>query len=136
MDNDREGDAESSDGNDSPTDADIHEQRSARTSTDTLHDLLSNGRRRHLLSYLVNRPDETVPVDDVIDHITRDERPDPGPVPHSERVEIDLHHVQLPKLTEAGVIEHDPVAETVRYDGPEALATLLAVTDEVEAEEE
>lgn len=133
---DREGDAESSNGNNSPTDTNIHEQRSTRISTDTIHDLLSNGRRRHLLSYLVNRPDETVPIDGVIDRIMRDERPDLGPVPHRERVEVDLHHVHLPKLADAGVIEHDPVAETVRYDGPEALATLLAVTDEVEAQEE
>ena len=118
------------------TNVDSPNERSARTSTDLLHHLLSNERRRLLLSYLIERPGERVTVDDVTDWITEQEQPDPGPVSHRDRVTIDLHHVHLPKLADAGVIEHDPVTETIRYEGPEALAILLAATDEIEAEEE
>lgn len=131
-----EGDAESSNDYNSPTDASRTEKRTAGVSPDTIHDLLSSGRRRHLISYLLERQDETVGVDEVIDWITREERPDPGSIGHRERVAIDLHHVHIPKLADAGVIEHDPVAETIRYDGPEALATLLAASNEFEAQEE
>lgn len=126
--------------NDTPpqpsTDVNSPNENSARTSTDLIYHLLSNERRRILLSSLLERPDERVPVDDVIDEIARHERPDPGPVSHRDRVTIDLHHVHLPKLADAGVIEHDPVTRTVRYEGPEALAILLAATDEIETQEE
>lgn len=131
-----EGDAESSNGYESPTDASITDQSTAAISPDTIHDLLSSARRRHLISYLLERQDETVAVDDVIDWLTREEHPDRGPIAHRERVAIDIHHVHIPKLANAGVIEHDPVAETIRYDGPEALASLLAATKEFEATEE
>lgn len=131
-----EGDAESSNGYESPTDVGIPEQRTAETSSDTILRLLSNERRRRLISFLLERQDERVPVDDVIDYLTREERPDPGPVVHRERVAIDLHHAHIPILADAGVIEHDPVAETVRYEGPDVLATLLAATYEYERQEE
>ncbi len=130
-----EGDAESPNSFASPTDTRTPGQRPARLSTDTVHRILSSERRRHLLSYLIDWPDDTTSVDEVVDHITQEERPTPGPISHRERVAIDLHHVHLPKLADAGVIEHDPVAETIRYEAPEGLATLLAATDEFEAEE-
>lgn len=131
-----EGDAESSNGYKSPTDASITDQSTPEISPDTIHDLLSSARRRRLISYLLERQDETVALDDVIDWLTREEHPDPGPIAHRERVAIDIHHVHIPKLANAGVIQHDPVAETIRYEGPEALATLLAATNEFEATED
>ena len=100
----------------------------------TLLHLLATDRRRLFVSYLADRPDETVDVDEVVDAITEAEWPDPGPATHRERVPIDLHHVHLPKLADAEVIDFDPVAETVRYDGPEALGTLLEATNAIEEE--
>jgi hypothetical protein len=94
--------------------------------------MLANERRRHLLEYLTHRPGEVVPVDVLEDAVMERERPAPGPLRHRHRVQIDLHHVQLPKLADAGVIEHDPVESTVRYIGPDELADLLDATAAIE----
>ncbi len=90
--------------------------------------MLANERRRHLLSFLTDRSGETVPVDVLADAVMEPERPAPGPLSHRRRVQIDLHHVHLPKLADAGVIEHDPVESTVKYVGPDELAGLLDAT--------
>lgn len=105
--------------------------RQGRTSTDELHRLLTNSRRRLLLSYLTGRGDDPASVDDLVDAVAERERPDPGPATHRDRIAIDLHHVHLPKLADVGVIDYDPVAGTVRYDGSGELESLLATSNEV-----
>jgi hypothetical protein len=98
-------------------------------SLDGLHRLLAQERRRLVLSYLATHPRETVSVDDITDMVAGCETPRPGPAPQWEWIAIDLYHVHLPTLADAGVIEYDPVAETVQYTGSEELRTLLATDD-------
>lgn len=100
-------------------------------SADVLFDLLANERRRHLLSALEERGDERVTFEELVDAVTAAEWPEPGPATHRERVVIDLHHVHLPKLADAGLIELDPVAGTVRYDGSPMVARLLEISSDV-----
>ena len=102
--------------------------------TDSLFWLLGNPRRRVVLAHLQRRADETVDVDEVIDAVAARERPDPGPGTHRERVAIDLHHVHLPKLADAGVIEYDPMERTLRYRGRRGLDLLLAASRAIKDE--
>lgn len=96
--------------------------------------LLANERRRTVLSALSGCRGETLPFDQVVDLVAEREHPPPGPVPHRELVEIDLHHVHLPVLADAGAIAYDPVEATVRYEESELLESLLvAATADEEA---
>lgn len=99
--------------------------RREQLTTDEAHRLLTSSRRRLLLSYLSTGPNGPVPVDELIDVVAKRECPDPGPATHRERILIDLHHVHLPRLADAGVLDYDPVAETVRYDGSAKLQSIL-----------
>lgn len=99
---------------------------------DEVHHYLASARRRWILAYLTTRSEETLSVDELVDVVTNREPPSDGPGTHRERVEIDLHHVQLPKLATAGILEYDPVEETVEYSGTESLEALLAVGEQLQ----
>lgn len=118
-----------------PPNVDRSRYRPDRSSTDTLYQLLADDRRRRVLSFLTRNSGEAVSVDRLVDDITEHEWPDPGPASHRERVAIDLHHVHLPKLADAGVIDHDPVDETVRYEGSESITILLDAADDIELDD-
>lgn len=98
-------------------------------SLDEMHRLLSEERRRCLVSYLASHADASVGTGELVDAVVERETPRPGPANHRTRVEIDLTHVQLPKLADAGVVDYDPVAETVEYTPSKTLEALLAVSD-------
>lgn len=121
---------------DSPPGAATSQQRWDDDTFDALLALLIEARRRYVLSYLTDRPDDPVDVDDLEAAILAQEQPRPGRVSHRDRVRIDLHHVHLPKLADAGVIEYDPVDSSVQYTGPDELADLLEATATLEADED
>lgn len=100
-----------------------------RLSLDEIHRLLSNSRRRHALSLLRTRAGEGVDFDRLVESVAEQERPDPGPETHRDRVEMDLHHVHLPKLVDADVVGYDPVDRTVRYESRGELEAMLDGTD-------
>lgn len=87
---------------------------------DTLFDVLSDQRRRRLLYALVEA--ETTTVADLTETVS--ERVAAG------RTELGLafHHVHLPKLAAAGLIDYEPKAGTVRYDEDPFLEEVLAWT--------
>ena len=115
-----------------PPDRCIYHPEAGSPSVDEIHDLFANERRRRVLSVLEAHPDDALPVDELVDRVVERERPDPGPTSHRDRVLIDVHHVHLPKLADASVIEFDPVAEQVRYCGPDALSSMLDLTAAIE----
>lgn len=97
--------------------------------------LLTSSRRRALLSYLIERGQEPVDRDRLVDTIAEVEHPDPGPTTHRRRIEIALHHVHLPKLVDAELIEYDAVAETVTYQRSRMLERLLATSATLDGSE-
>lgn len=103
-----------------------------RSEADALYRLLADERRRQILSFLTDRVGEPVLVDRLVDEVAENERPDPGPANHRDRVAIDLHHVHIPKLADTDVVEHDPLDGTVTYEGPVSIAVLLDAADEIE----
>ncbi|MFC4246600.1 hypothetical protein ACFOZ7_06270 [Natribaculum luteum] len=80
-----------------------------------VYDALSNERRRRVLSAL---SEETTPVDvaelaHTVATAETADRPRGTPDEHVTQVHTSLHHVHLPKLTDLGLVEYDPDAETV-----------------------
>ncbi|QFU81093.1 DUF7344 domain-containing protein [Natronorubrum aibiense] len=95
-------------------------------SLDLIFDLLSNRRRRYALYYLSNQPDGVATLEDVtngvVDHQERLSESTGETAttvePDSEQrgqIQMELQHTHLPKLEDAGILEHDQRSETVRY---------------------
>lgn len=87
----------------------------------TAFELLARAPRRQLLYWLHRRDDGAVSLDALARLL--DERDVDLPEPGGARVA--LHHVHLPKLDDAGVIEYDPDDGEVRYLGDPLLSDLL-----------
>jgi hypothetical protein len=82
--------------------------------------------RRAVLRVL---PDDALAFDTLAEEVAHQMQPDGGP-DHRRHVRISLHHVHLPKLDEAGLIEYDTEQMRVR-DVSEGLGhALLEMLDE------
>lgn len=94
---------------------------------DTALRLLADDTRRYALALLSATPDGVASLSELVDCVaTRSPA-----IEDREEASIRLHHLVLPRLADAGVIDYDPRSETVRYYGEPALEALL---DSVEAE--
>lgn len=78
---------------------------------DTLHHILAGEYRRAVLQYLVSTEDGVASIESLIDHIVEEE----NLADSREDVALRFHHVTLPKLAHAGLIEYDQRSATVRY---------------------
>jgi hypothetical protein len=93
----------------------------ATPSLDLVFDLLSNQRRRYALYYLYEQSDGVATVDELADSIVANEQREAhsdsieGSDERRETIRTELQHAHLPKLADAGMIEHDRRSETVRY---------------------
>lgn len=85
-------------------------------SIDLVFDLLADRRRRYALYVLSETDDGVATVEKVVEGVLRLERRSEatGPTGPPE-VHTALEHVHLPKLADAGVIEHDARSGTIRY---------------------
>ncbi len=83
---------------------------------DTTLGLLASRRRRLVIRRLGSARGEWVAVSTLADWIA-ERSGDFGGAAVRRSVETDLHHVQLPKLAAAGVIDYDPALGRVRYLG-------------------
>lgn len=86
---------------------------SSHIENDALFEVLSNQRRRLILETLSKHRSE-LSVDSLVErvvdaelngHVNRDEL--------RSQVEVSFHHVHLPKLEQAGLIDHDPSMDRV-----------------------
>ncbi|ADB61400.1 hypothetical protein Htur_2523 [Haloterrigena turkmenica DSM 5511] len=98
-------------------------------SLDLIFELLSNRRRRYALYHLYDQPDGVATMDELTDAVVThqylesnadretDDRTDADGALEGRRqqVRMDLQHTHLPKLEDAGVLEHDHRSEMVRY---------------------
>lgn len=81
-----------------------------------IFDLLSCTRRRYVAYYLYGIDGSAVAVDEVADYVHGIEGEEQVS-DRRERVRVDLHHAQLPKLDECGAVDYDRRTRTVRYVG-------------------
>lgn len=98
------------------------------------YDLLANERRRRVCELLAATDRDQLSLGELTDDVVRLGTPD-GPTRAARqrrRIAIDLHHVQLPKLDDAGVVEYDPRGKTV-YDLDHPLVEAVAPADENDA---
>ncbi|QLG61274.1 DUF7344 domain-containing protein [Halorarum salinum] len=86
----------------------------ATLSTTDVFGVLANDRCRYLLHYLDHRVGG-VSLGELAERVAVLE--DDPTYDHYERVLTGLHHVQLPKLTETGLVVYDREAETVTGTG-------------------
>lgn len=102
-------------------------ETSQRTSLslDAIFELLAHRQRRDMLRYLSDSPDNTATVDDVTSHLIDRESQRTSKQPGRDQIEIALHHVHLPKLTEADIIAYDPRSRELRYWPHDQLEALL-----------
>lgn len=75
--------------------------------------LLSHPQRRQII-HQVAQTDHVTTVDQINERLTQTDRPSSNRDNHPETQTIDLHHVHLPKLHEAGVIVYDSDQQTIR----------------------
>ena len=95
-------------------------------STETLFQSLAHPRRRTILHHLVENGDETVALDELTETIATDGGT--ATISHESddtRTRVELHHVHLPKLAAAGIIEYDADRHTVQYRASVQVETLL-----------
>ncbi|MFC4436219.1 MULTISPECIES: DUF7344 domain-containing protein [Natrialbaceae] len=76
-------------------------------SLERTYEILSHPTRRSLLRRLRNV--ETTTVRTAADNLAEAER-----IEKAERGEVMLHHVHLPKMSDAGIIDYDPDTGTIR----------------------
>ncbi len=87
--------------------------------TDTTFRALGDRRRRRALQHLI-AADGTVAVTGVAAALARENSDTPR-----DRLELELRHVHLPKLADAGIVEYEPDRRTVRYVPDPLIETLL-----------
>lgn len=109
---------------------------SERRQLDRLFAALAKARRRHALRCLV-RSSGPLTVSELARRLTQEGQASDAveaPVGNVGREHASLYHVDLPKLVNAGLVDHDPEANRVRLADPEqcpeveAVVELLAVT--------
>jgi hypothetical protein len=93
--------------------------RHPQISVGSLFKVLADPHRRYTMYYLATMDGETVDFPSLVE--TLNERVTTS----SERLEIDLRHVHLPKLADHNLIEYDERSETIRYRGGERVETVL-----------
>lgn len=93
---------------------------------DSALEAVTTERRRRVLRELRARSTDSVDLTTLADAITAPERPALA----SETVTIELHHRDLPKLAETGVLDYDSRSRTVRYHGHRGIELLLYVLEE------
>lgn len=92
----------------------------------TAFDVLAHPTRQRLVSVLHDREGRSIAVDALATEL-RDRTPQGfAPAASDVRLESELHHVHLPKLTDAGVLEYDHDARTVDVRDVESVYRVLA----------
>ena len=79
-------------------------------SLDVAFDVLADGRRRAVISYLI-QDERRVDLDELATHVTAVE-----PTAADGQAAATLHHLHLPKLADAGLISYDGTQQTVVAD--------------------
>lgn len=83
-----------------------------------IFDILADGRRRRVVRALADAPERTLDLDRLVDRVARltndGGEHDEGELRERDRIALRLHHADLPKLSDAGVLDYDPDEGTVR----------------------
>ncbi|WP_124196183.1 DUF7344 domain-containing protein [Natrarchaeobius chitinivorans] len=92
-------------------------------SLDAVLDILANHRRRFLLEYLWDKPENSGSFEEATEHTILKIGKRRGVQPNHDDIQVDLQHHHLPKMADAGVIDYDIRSQTIRYHENERLET-------------
>lgn len=96
---------------------------------DTICDILAEARRRYLLYHLLTIDGRVTELDTAVDAVwTYETAATEIDDPPREAVRIDLHHVHLPRLADAGIVDYDQRQGTIRFSGHPSLEEFLEHT--------
>lgn len=104
--------------------------RTGESATETAFRVVADELSRYTIDRLSATPDGVASRRELADYVGSRSTA----VQTRNRVTARLHHVVLPRLEAAGLIEYDPRSATVRYD-PEPVVEALLDHVEVESEE-
>lgn len=90
-------------------------------------DALANTRRRQFLRYLRDQPENSADLDEVLRNLDRDQSTRVGSDVTRSRLEAELHHRDVPKLADRGLVEYDDTDGRVTYCADEDTEALLNV---------
>lgn len=88
-------------------------------------DVLAHHYRRGALRFVADADGHTATVDELVTYLVGRAAERTAEPPRRDRIEVDLIHVHLPKLTEAGVIDYDARSKVVAYRRHERLEDIL-----------
>ena len=95
-------------------------------STEEALNLISNQHRRKVLHRLIHHKDGSATVDELIGDLHGEGKRSQCDIPVSAtQIRIELEHVHLPKLMDAGVIDYDDRDNMIRYRPMDTVETLL-----------
>jgi len=95
-------------------------------------DALADHRRRSVCEVLADADREFLSLEDVAERVAGRET---GRVEASQ-VRVGLHHVHLPKLDNAGLLEYDHDANAVHYEGDPVVESVADGVDPLDAVQE
>lgn len=108
----------------------VHQPNDHESPIDTTLRALADEHRRLVIQYLMEAPEGTASFDELKEHITTHSSGEDTP----RDVAIRLHHVNLPLLADADVVEYDARSETARYRGDpfveDVLSSIEATSDD------
>lgn len=104
------------------TDGDLPE---VSLSLDAILSVLAHHRRRDLLQYLIDSPDQTASIEACVGNLVKREAERTGERPSHDHVEASLYHLHLPKMADAGILDYDPRSREFRYWSHDRLESLL-----------
>lgn len=109
------------------THSDTPRRQDAETTptTNELVRILSNGQRRAVLSVLRDSTDGTCALQDLTAHVA-------AKASNETRARIQLHHVTIPPLEEAVIVEVNAATDTISYTGGGDIDRLLDAIDDAE----
>lgn len=96
--------------------------------------VLANQRRRRLLAYLHDKDGDVASFAELTDYLVVGEADSVDDL-DTDGVAISLHHTDLPKLADVGLIEYDTRSQTVRYRGYEEVEHVFDRVSRAEREQ-
>lgn len=106
----------------------------ADLSLDAVFTVLSNQRRRHAIRACRDSPNGVVDLEETADRVTEWERL-ADEQSSTDTVATSLHHVHLPLLDDAGIIDYDERSKTARYWGHPVVEEYLEHVAPIELDE-
>lgn len=102
-----------------------------RCSLDEVLKLVADTQRRQILRYLIANAEQPVPLEALVEHLSTDTSDDitsaTTQATDRDRIVIQLHHLQLPKLADYGVIEYNASLQLVSYTEHPRVEALLQI---------